>query len=297
MIVVICGPTASGKSKLAIRLAQDFNGEIINGDAFQVYKELEIGTAKPTKEELMMATHHLFDYVEPIKNHSVMDYQVEARKTINEILSRKKLVVIVGGTGLYQKASLYDYTFTEEKENVDLSDLAPLSNEELYSYLVSLDEKASLKIHPNNRKRVLRAIAIIRQTGCKKSEIEEAQEHKIIYEDVHFVGLNINREELYKKINDRVDSMFEEGLVEEVTSLYEKYDFNNNAFKGIGYKEFIPYFEGKNSLEETKELIKKNTRNYAKRQFTFFKHQMPTIWCDSIEEAYNYVKGLVNKDE
>ena len=297
MIVVICGPTASGKSKLAIRLAKDFNGEIINGDAFQVYKELEIGTAKPTKEELMMATHHLFDYVEPTKNHSVMDYQVEARKTINEILSRKKLVVIVGGTGLYQKASLYDYTFTEEKENVDLSDLAYLSNEELYSYLVSLDEKASLKIHPNNRKRVLRAIAIIRQTGCKKSEIEDAQEHKIIYEDVHFVGLNINREELYKKINDRVDSMFEEGLVEEVTSLYEKYDFNNNAFKGIGYKEFIPYFEGKNSLEETKELIKKNTRNYAKRQFTFFKHQMPTIWCDSIEEAYNYVKGLVNKDE
>ena len=297
MIVVICGPTASGKSKLAIRLAQDFNGEIINGDAFQVYKELEIGTAKPTKEELMMATHHLFDYVEPTKNHSVMDYQVEARKTINEILSRKKLVVIVGGTGLYQKASLYDYTFTEEKENVDLSDLAPLSNEELYSYLVSLDEKASLKIHPNNRKRVLRAIAIIRQTGCKKSEIEEAQEHKMIYKDVHFVGLNINREELYKKINDRVDSMFEEGLVEEVTSLYEKYDFNNNAFKGIGYKEFIPYFEGKNSLEETKELIKKNTRNYAKRQFTFFKHQMPTIWCDSIEEAYNYVKGLVNKDD
>ena len=297
MIIVICGPTASGKSKLAIRLAKDFNGEIINGDAFQVYKELEIGTAKPTKEELMMATHHLFDYVEPTKNHSVMDYQVEARKTINEILSRKKLVVIVGGTGLYQKASLYDYTFTEEKENVDLSDLAYLSNEELYSYLVSLDEKASLKIHPNNRKRVLRAIAIIRQTGCKKSEIEDAQEHKMIYEDVHFVGLNINREELYKKINDRVDSMFEEGLVEEVTSLYEKYDFNNNAFKGIGYKEFIPYFEGKNSLEETKELIKKNTRNYAKRQFTFFKHQMPTIWCDSIEEAYNYVKGLVNKDE
>ena len=134
MIVVICGPTASGKSKLAIRLAQDFNGEIINGDAFQVYKELEIGTAKPTKEELMMATHHLFDYVEPTKNHSVMDYQVEARKTINEILSRKKLVVIVGGTGLYQKASLYDYTFTEEKENVDLSDLASLSNEELYNY-------------------------------------------------------------------------------------------------------------------------------------------------------------------
>ena len=241
MIVVICGPTASGKSKLAIRLAKDFNGEIINGDAFQVYKELEIGTAKPTKEELMMATHHLFDYVEPTKNHSVMDYQVEARKTINEILSRKKLVVIVGGTGLYQKASLYDYTFTEEKENVDLSDLASLSNEELYSYLVSLDEKASLKIHPNNRKRVLRAIAIIRQTGCKKSEIEEAQEHKMIYEDVHFVGLNINREELYKKINDRVDSMFEEGLVEEVTSLYEKYDFNNNAFKGIGYKEFVPF--------------------------------------------------------
>ena len=297
MIVVICGPTASGKSKLAIRLAQDFNGEIINGDAFQVYKELEIGTAKPTKEELMMATHHLFDYVEPTKNHSVMDYQVEARKTINEILSRKKLVVIVGGTGLYQKASLYDYTFTEEKENVDLSDLASLNNEELYNYLVSLDEKASLKIHPNNRKRVLRAIAIIRQTGFKKSEIEDAQEHKMIYEDVHFVGLNINREELYKKINNRVDSMFEEGLVEEVTSLYEKYDFSNNAFKGIGYKEFIPYFEGKNSLEETKELIKKNTRNYAKRQFTFFKHQMPTIWCDSIEEAYNYVKGLVNKDD
>lgn len=296
MIIVICGPTASGKSKLAIRIANDFNGEIINGDAFQVYKELLIGTAKPTSDELKLAPHHLFDFVDPTINYSVVEYQDEARRKINELLNKGKLVIIVGGTGLYQKATLYDYDFKVNKE-VDLSDLDKLTNDELYQYLVNLDYEASLKIHPNNRKRVLRAIAIIRETGMKKSAIEDMQEHKIIYDDVFFVGLNMDREELYNRINKRVDQMFEEGLLEEVSSLYQKYDFENNAFKGIGYKEFVPYFQNQQSLEETKELIKKNTRNYAKRQFTFFKHQMPTIWVDSHDEAYEFVKGKVMNHE
>ncbi len=295
MIIVICGPTASGKSKLAIKVANDFNGEIINGDAFQVYKELLIGTAKPTQDELKLAKHHLFDYVEPSINYSVVEYQQEARKTIDDILSRNKVAIIVGGTGLYQKATLYDYEFRVNKE-VDLSDLDNLNNEDLYNYLVSLDSEASKKIHPNNRKRVLRAIAIIRETGIKKSEIEEMQEHKIIYDNVFFVGLDVARDVLYEKINKRVDEMFEEGLVEEVTNLYNKYDFNNNAFKGIGYKEFISYFKNESTLEDVKELIKKNTRNYAKRQFTFFRHQMPTIWCTNHEEAYNLIKEKVNKN-
>ena len=296
MIIVICGPTASGKSKLAIQLAISFNGEIVNGDAYQVYKKLWIGTAKPTEEELKSAVHHLFDYVEPTFNHSVMEYQKEARAIIDDILSRGKNVIIVGGTGLYQKATLYDYAFNETNVEVDLSDLEHLDNDKLYEYLVSLDSEGAKKIHPNNRKRVLRAITIIRSTGMKKSDIEAMQEHKIIYDDVHFVGLNVDRELLYERINKRVDIMFEEGLLEEVSSLYKEYDFNLNAFKGIGYKEFLPYFNNELSLEETKELIKKNTRNYAKRQFTFFKHQMPTVWCDTVEEAYDFVKDRVMKN-
>ncbi|MCF0116925.1 MAG: tRNA (adenosine(37)-N6)-dimethylallyltransferase MiaA [Bacilli bacterium] len=293
MIIVVVGPTASGKSSLAIKIAKTFNAEIINGDAFQVYQELDIGTAKPTKEEMKIVPHHLFDFRSPLENYSVMEYQRDSRLIIEKLRTNNKNIVIVGGTGLYQKATLYDYQFTEEEEKVDLSDLDNYSNEDLYNYLVSLDEKAALKTHMNNRKRVLRAIAIIRHTGKKKSEIEESQKHELIYQDVVFVGLDIERELLYSNINLRVDEMFEQGLLQEVQSLHEKYDFSLHAFQGIGYKEFNGYFNNQLTLEETKELIKKNTRNYAKRQFTFFRHQLPVQWFKDKEEAFNYVQELM----
>lgn len=288
MIIVIAGPTCSGKSSLALKIAKKFNGEIVNGDAFQVYKYFNIGTAKPTLEERKEVQHHLFDFIEPSKNYSVKDYQEDVRKIIIEIQKANKNIIIVGGTGLYQKAALFDYSFVNENKRVDLSDLDNLSNYELYEYLKNIDEKSATKIHFNNRKRVLRAIEIFRQHGKTKSSIENAQDHKLLY-DVLFVGLNIARDKLYVDIDKRVDKMFENGLLEEVEFLKNKFPRSCHAFQAIGYKELLDYFDKNISLEDAKNLIKQHSRNYAKRQMTFFKNQLPIIWFDTKEEAFNYV--------
>lgn len=288
MIIVIAGPTCSGKSSLALKIAKKFNGEIVNGDAFQVYKYFNIGTAKPTLEERKEVQHHLFDFIEPSKNYSVKDYQEDVRKIIIEIQKANKNIIIVGGTGLYQKAALFDYSFVNENKRVDLSDLDNLSNYELYEYLKNIDEKSATKIHFNNRKRVLRAIEIFRQHGKTKSSIENAQDHKLLY-DVLFVGLNIARDKLYVDIDKRVDKMFENGLLEEVEFLKNKFPRSCHAFQAIGYKELLDYFDKNISLEDAKKLIKQHSRNYAKKQMTFFKNQLPIIWFDTKEEAFNYV--------
>ena len=294
MIFVIAGPTCSGKSSLAIRLASAIDGEIINGDAFQVYKELNIGTAKPSIEERKMAIHHLFDCVSPDREYNVKDYQEDVRKVIDELIKQNKNIIIVGGTGLYQKAALFDFDFSEEIGKVDMSDLSNMTNEELFAYLKSIDEEATKTIHKNNRKRVLRAIEIYRSSGKTKSEIIKAQEHKLIY-DTMFIGLNIKRDVLYEKINERVDKMMCDGLLEEVINLKNKYDVSKHAFQAIGYKELLDYLDKKTSLEDAIELIKKHSRNYAKRQMTYFKNQLPMIWFDNIEDAYNYVSNNKNK--
>lgn len=288
MIFVIAGPTCSGKSSLAIRLASAIDGEIINGDAFQVYKEMNIGTAKPSVEERKLAKHHLFDFVSPNVEYNVKDYQDDVRKIINELISKNKNIIIVGGTGLYQKAALYDFDFSEELEKVDMSDLSDMSNDELYEYLKSIDEEATKTIHKNNRKRVLRAIEIYRSSGKTKSEIIDAQEHKLLYETL-FVGLNIKRDLLYEMINERVDKMMNDGLLQEVINLKNNYDVSKHAFQAIGYKELIEYINGVISLEEAIELIKKHSRNYAKRQMTYFKNQLPMVWFENVEDAYNYI--------
>ncbi|MCH5179664.1 MAG: tRNA (adenosine(37)-N6)-dimethylallyltransferase MiaA [Erysipelotrichales bacterium] len=293
MIFVIAGPTCSGKSSLAIRLANAIDGEIINGDAFQVYEELDIGTAKPTLEERNKAKHHLFDFISPSREYNVKDYQDDVREVINKLIKQNKNIIIVGGTGLYQKAALYDFDFTEELEKVDMSDLCDKSNEELYEYLKSIDEEATKTIHQNNRKRVLRAIEIYRSSGRKKSEIINSQEHKLIYETT-FIGLNIDRDKLYEMINERVDKMMGDGLLEEVKKLKSKYDVNKHAFQAIGYKELIDYLNGRICLEDAVELIKKHSRNYAKRQMTYFKNQLPMVWFDNTEDAYNYVLNKIS---
>ena len=293
MIFVIAGPTCSGKSSLAIRLATAIDGEIINGDAFQVYKELNIGTAKPSIEERKKVKHHLFDFISPCREYNVKDYQDDVRKVINELINQNKNIIIVGGTGLYQKAALYDFDFSEELEKVDMSDLSEMSNDELYDYLKSIDEESTKIIHQNNRKRVLRAIEIYRSSGKTKSEIIQAQTHKLIY-DTRFIGLNINREVLYQKINERVDKMISDGLLEEVKNLKNNYDVSKHAFQAIGYKELIDYLDEKTNLEDAIELIKKHSRNYAKRQMTYFKNQLPMIWFDNVEDAYDYVMSEKN---
>ena len=288
MIIVIAGPTCSGKSSLAIKLALALDAEIINGDAFQVYKYFDIGTAKPTLKERALVPHHLFDFVDPNTNFNVKDYQELARKTIADLENKKKNIVIVGGTGLYQKATLYDFSFDDEDNHADMSDLVSLTNEELYEELKKIDEESTKTIHVNNRKRVLRAIEIYRLHGKTKTSIINSQEHKLLY-DVMFIGLNVEREKLYNDINNRVDEMIKDGLVEEVTNLKTKYPESIHAFQAIGYKELLAYLDHKLTLNEAIELIKKNSRNYAKRQMTYFKNQLPMKWFDNADKAYNYV--------
>lgn len=288
MIIVVAGPTCSGKSSLAIRLALALDAEIINGDAFQVYKYFNIGTAKPTLKERTIVPHHLFDFVDPNTNFNVKDYQDRARKTISYLEDEKKNIIIVGGTGLYQKATLYDFSFDDEDNHADMSDLVSLTNEELYEELKRIDEESTKTIHVNNRKRVLRAIEIYRLHGKTKTSIIDSQEHKLLY-DVMFIGLNVEREKLYNDINNRVDEMIKDGLVEEVTNLKSKYPASIHAFQAIGYKELLAYLDHKLTLNEAIELIKKNSRNYAKRQMTYFKNQLPMKWFDNADKAYNYV--------
>ena len=284
MLHVIVGPTGSGKTSIALKLSDFYHAPIINADAFQIYQEMDIGTAKIERDSEDYKKHYLLDIVKPNELYSVKQYQEDFRKVCNELRKYNENIIVCGGTGLYIKASLYDYAF-EDEEEADISDLEELSNEELYDLLKKLDPKALETIHMNNRKRVIRAIQIARTHDINKSEAIDKQEHKLVINDeVRFYFLNPNREALYEGINERVDIMFEKGLVNEVKSLLNKYQLSVTAKAAIGYKEVIDYLDNKCSLEECKELIKKRTRNYAKRQVTFFKHQLPCKEYASKEE-------------
>ena len=290
MLIVIVGPTGSGKTSLAIKLADFYHAPIINADAFQIYDEMNIGTAKVERDSEEYKKHYLLDIVKPDQAYSVKEYQEDFRKTYLELKKKYQTIIVCGGTGLYIRAALYDYVF-EDEEEVDASDLEKLSNEELYAMLKQVDEKASETIHMNNRKRVIRALVIARTHALNKSESIDKQEHSFFFKDeeIKFYFINPNREELYANINARVDQMFDMGLVNEVKTLKDKYDLSLTAKVAIGYKEVIDYLEGGCSLEECKELVKKRTRNYAKRQVTFFKHQLPCIEFSTREELLKEV--------
>ena len=289
MIYVILGPTASGKSFDAHELAKAINGEIINGDAFQIYKQLNIGVAKPEKE-LLDIPHHLFSFVDVDKPYSIMEYQIDCRKKIEEISNRGKNIVIVGGSGLYIRSALYDYQFNKQENKIDMSKYEKMDNDELFKILHEIDPKEATIIHKNNRKRVLRAIEIYLINGEAKSSINAKQEHKAIY-DVTFLFKDISRDVLYERINQRVDKMINDGLIDEVKSLLTIYDSNLQSLQAIGYKEIIGYLSNLYSLEEAIELLKKNTRNYAKRQLTFIKHQFNAIPYQNIEQIINKINN------
>lgn len=280
-VVVIVGPTGIGKTKLSIELAKFLKSEVINGDAFQIYKGMDIGTAKVTEEEKDGIPHHLFDICEVDEMFSAFDYQIKCREKLDELFKKNIIPVIVGGTGLYLKSALYDYKFVEEKDPVDMSEYEKLDNQSLYNKLMELDEEAAKKTHPNNRRRVMRSLQICLSVDGNKTDLINTQEHKLLY-DVKFVGLQTSREKLYDRCNKRVDIMLENGLEEEVRALYEKYKDKKDltSFQAIDYKEFFDYFEGKCSREEAIELVKKNTRNYVKRQYTWFKRQVDATWYD-----------------
>lgn len=298
-VIVIVGPTGVGKTKLSIELAKHFNTEIINGDSVQVYKKLNIGSAKVKDCEKQGIKHHLLDVKNIEENYTVYDYQQDLRFKINEFKENDLIPLIVGGTGLYLKAALYDYSFNKENEE-QINSYEEYSNEQLYELLKNKDEKEASKLHPNNRRRVVRALNIIENNNMKKSEMIDSQEHKPLY-DVVFLGLTLPRDVLYERINYRVDKMIEDGLLEEVENLFKEYKGKDyKSLQAIGYKELFSYYNNESSFEDAIELIKKKSRNYAKRQYTWFKNQFDVRWFDvdlnnfdkTIKEVIEYLEDL-----
>lgn len=286
MIICIVGPTAVGKTKLSIALAKKYNGEIINADSVQVYKGLDIGSAKVTKEEQEEVKHHLLDIVDVKDNYTIYHYQKDCREAIKKVKEKGKVPILVGGSGLYIKAALYNYNLSEENTKDIEYDL---TNEELYN----LVKDKVPNIDKFNRRRLLRAY-----NKLQKNVLIPNQKLKPIYDDIIWIGLQTNRETLYQKINERVDKMFP-NLLDEVLNFYNQ-NLNSKALQtAIGYKELNDYFKGLKPLEECISLIKKNSRHYAKRQYTFFKHQLPVNWIttdynDFDKTIYNAIKIIEN---
>ena len=282
MILCIVGPTGVGKTKLSIELAKRYNGIVVNADSMQVYKELNIGTAKVTENEKENIKHFLFDIKEPTEMYTVYDYQKDLRNIIDN--NKDKNIIIVGGTGLYIKAGLYNYVFETENDINNTYD--NLTNEELYNLVLIKDPNTF--IHINKRKRMIRFLN-------KKETVKDKD--KLLY-NVKFIGLTTSREILYDRINKRVDDMIKNGLIEEVKSLYDKNIRSKAIMTGIGYKELYDYFDGNISLEDAINLIKQRSRHYAKRQYTWFNNQMDIKWFDvdfddfnnTINEVINYIK-------
>lgn len=285
-IIVIVGPTGIGKTKCSIELAKRLDAEIINGDSVSIYKKLNIGSAKPTIEERENIPHHLLDIKEPCEEYTVYDYQKDVRRTIEEIISKNKRVIIVGGTGFYIKAALYEYDFDEEKSKKDYSHL---TEEEIIERIKEYNIK---KIPIGNRRRLERLL-----NKCEDGQTITYHKDHLLY-PVTVIGLTVDREVLYKRINTRVDEMFQKGLVEEVENLKNEYQTSRVLNSAIGYKEFYDYLYGNKSLDEVKEEMKQNSRRFAKRQYTFFKNQFPTNWVEvninhfdkTIEEVEKIIK-------
>ena len=272
MVIVIVGPTGVGKTKLSIELAKKINGEIINADSTQVYKTLDIATAKVTEEEKENIPHHLFDIKDITEEYSVYDYQKDSRSKIEEILSRNKTPILVGGTGLYIKACLYNYNFSETKNNNTYDDI---DTEEIYNRLIKIDPDTI--IHKNNRKRIIRALNYYEETKTNISSKEKSD--KLLYNAI-FIGLKTDRETLYERINKRVDLMVKNGLLDEAKKIYDSNIRTKAILTPIGYKELFPYFDKEASLEACLDKIKQNSRKYAKRQDTWNRHQFDVKWID-----------------
>ena len=304
-ILVICGPTASGKTSLGIKCANKFNGEIISADSMQIYKKLDIGTAKPTKEEILQAKHHLIDIVEPDQEFSVGQYSKLAKEKISELTNKGKLPIIVGGTGLYIKSILYPYTFASVPKDLTLREkynkiLEEKGKEYLYELLKEKDINATQKIHINDTKRVIRALEIAELS--QKTKTEQSDKIEEMLYDATIIVLDIPREELYERINYRVDLMVKDGVVDEIKELLDKKVISKDcqSMQAIGYKEFFLYLENESSLTDSIELLKKNTRNYAKRQLTFFRPFKEAKWFNPLtqeKEILDYIERRITKNE
>lgn len=293
IVLAVVGPTAVGKTALSIELAKTFNGEVINGDSMQIYRELSIGTAKITDDEMEGIPHHLLDFKEPTDSFSVAEYQKIVREKIEQIASRGKLPIIVGGTGLYIQSVLYDFRFTEQTkiEDTEFRQLEKLSSDELYKRLQMVDPQAAEEIHPNNVQRIIRAIERVELSGKKKNEIEQNHGKDKIYPH-YIIGLTIERERLYERINKRVDIMVEKGLLNEVKQLHEKGIRGVQSIQAIGYKEIYAYLDNLISLEEAIDNLKQNSRRYAKRQLTYFRNKMDIHWYNPFVDSEKIIKEI-----
>lgn len=304
-IVVVCGPTASGKTALAVDLAKRFNGEIVSADSMQIYKKLDIASAKPTEEEKQDVVHHLMDFLPPEKSFSVAEYVRLARETITDIATRGKLPVIAGGTGLYINSLVDNVQFDETESNEDFRlDMQKLAdekgNEALWQKLNEIDKNAAAELHPNNRGRIIRALEIHRTSGRTITEAKAMSRLEETPYEPCMIALNyVDRQQLYDRINKRVDIMLQQGLLREAKEFFSHDDYSTAA-QAIGYKELKPYFDGEKPLEECIERLKQQTRRYAKRQLTWFRRDSRIHWitvnsdtdyAEILENAENLVKS------
>lgn len=281
-LIVVCGPTASGKTSLAVSLAEIFDCEIVSADSMQIYKEMQIATAKPTEEEKRGIKHHLVDFLNPYESFSVADYVRVAKKTISEIHSRGKLPIVCGGTGLYISSLVDNISFDDTCSSTEIrNELTALAEEKGGEYLLDVlrgfDPETAERLHPNNLTRIIRAIEVYRISGITMTEAVKRSRQSGIY-DLCMIGINYaDRSKLYDRVNQRVDKMMEEGLLSEAKEVLSEDGFKT-SMQAIGYKELRPYFEGERSLDECIEKLKMETRRYAKRQLTWFRRDERINW-------------------
>ena len=301
-LIVVAGPTASGKTGLAIEIAKAINGEIVGADSMQIYKYMDIGAAKPTAQERSEAVHHMIDFLEPDAEYSVADYTVQAHEVIAEIASRGKVPVMCGGTGLYINSVVDDVTFGEIDTDYEMrAELEALAKKEgaqkLLEILSEFDEESAQKLHPNNLRRIIRAIEFYRVTGVPISEHQRQTKLRESRYEPLMLCVSWDRKVLYERINKRVDIMLNEGLLDEVRMLMDKgYTKELNSMKGIGYKEVMDYFNGEIAYDEMVELIKQSSRRYAKRQLTWFRRDERIHWIsaeNAVDEALELVKTFI----
>lgn len=304
-VIVICGPTASGKTGLSIEVAKKINGEIISSDSMQIYQEMNIGTAKPTEEEKQGIKHYLLDFVSPEERYSVADFKKDAKKAMQEIIQKGKVPIVVGGTGLYIDSLIYEIeypniVFDENYRKQLEKQVQEQGLATLYEKAKKIDPLAIEKISPNDEKRILRILEIYQATGKNKTEQEIESRKKPVEYDYQVYALKWDREILYERINKRVDIMIEQGLIEEVANILKTHKKFPTAMQGLGYKEVVEYLEGNVTKEEMIENIKRETRRYAKRQMTWFRKNKQTIWLDGqakVEENRNIILERMKKLE
>lgn len=292
-VIAIVGPTAVGKTQLSIDLAKKFDGEIISGDSMQVYKGMDIGTAKIKPDEKKGIPHYMIDIKDPNESFTVVDFQSYVQSYIQEITEKGKLPILVGGSGLYIQAALYDYNFAKQNRNSDITkrlekEITQKGITPLYQKLKEIDPQQAKNIHPNNHRKVIRALEIYETTGLTMSEYKKDQRKESPY-NIIFIGLEMDRSLLYDRINLRVEQMIDDGLLNEVKTFYDEGLGTCQSMQAIGYKEFIPYFNGDYSLDRAIELLKRNSRRYAKRQFTWFKNKLNVTW-------YSISPSSINED-